>query len=110
MINCMDRDYCKKILVQLPGQVHPEHYHKEKEESFQLLHGDLELILEDSKKSMKPGDILLVKPGQKHSFSTKGGAVIEEVSTKYSKGGSVYTHPEIFSGDPDSRKTYLGKL
>ena len=37
IINCINRDYCKKIIVQLPGQVHPNHFHQRKEETFQVL-------------------------------------------------------------------------
>ena len=34
IINCINREYCKKILVLLPGQSHPAHFHKKKEETF----------------------------------------------------------------------------
>jgi len=109
MINCMDRDYCKKLLIQLPGQMHPEHHHLKKEECFQVLYGTVHVVIDGMKRVLRPGDKLLIKPGQKHSFSTETGAVIEEVSTKYEKGGSVYTDPSILSSNPDTRKTYLGK-
>ena len=34
IINCINREYCKKILVfLLPGQTHPAHFHKKKEET-----------------------------------------------------------------------------
>ncbi len=110
MINCMNRDYCKKLLIQLPGQMHPEHYHQKKEESFQILYGVVDMVIDGTRRRLHPGDKLLIEPGQKHSFSTETGAVIEEVSTKYEKGGSVYTDPAIFSGNPDDRKTYLKRL
>ena len=29
----------------LPGQFHPEQYHEQKEETFHVLHGEVELIL-----------------------------------------------------------------
>ncbi len=109
MINCVDRDYCKKLLVQLPGQFHPEHTHKTKEETFHQLYGTLDVSIDGTKRRLYAGDKLLIVPGQKHSFSTETGAVIEEISTKYEKGGSVYTDTSIFSSNPDSRKTYLGK-
>lgn len=109
MVKCMDRDYCKKLLIQLPGQSHPEHLHVKKEESFQVLYGAVDVVLDGTQKTLKAGDKLLILPGQKHSFSTKTGAVIEEVSTKYEKGQSTYSDPSIFSSNPDSRKTYLGK-
>ena len=107
MINCMNRDYCKKLIIQLAGQSHPEHYHTKKEESFQVLHGTLDVVLDGHSQALNPGDVLLIEPGKRHSFSTKTGVVVEEVSTRYEKGGSVYTDPHILSGDPDLRKTYL---
>ena len=110
LVKCMDRDYCKKLLIQLPGQSHPEHSHKTKEESFQLLYGVLDVVIDGLKRTLYPGNILLIEPGQAHSFSTKTGAIVEEVSTKYAKGGSVYADNSIFSSNPDTRKTYLEKL
>ena len=32
----INREYCKKLVIVLPGQPHPDHYHKEKEETFNL--------------------------------------------------------------------------
>ena len=32
IIDCVNREYCKKILVLLPGQTHPGHYHQKKED------------------------------------------------------------------------------
>ena len=37
IITCINREYCKKLLVLLPNQSHPNHYHKLKEETFQVL-------------------------------------------------------------------------
>ena len=37
IIECINREYCKKLLVQLPVQEHPSHYHARKEETFQVL-------------------------------------------------------------------------
>ena len=46
IINCINREYCKKIVVQLPGQKHPMHFHKLKEETFQVLAGELNIIVD----------------------------------------------------------------
>ncbi len=40
IINVINREYCKKLIVVLPGQRHPEQYHKIKEETFVVLDGD----------------------------------------------------------------------
>ena len=62
IINCINREYCKKILVQLPNQFHPMHYHPRKEETFQILSGSLEVISDGHKYRLEPGQILTVLP------------------------------------------------
>ena len=37
LITVINREYCKKLLVTLPGQFHPEQYHEKKEETFHVL-------------------------------------------------------------------------
>jgi N-acetylneuraminate synthase len=44
IITCINRSYAKKLVIQLPRQKHPYHFHKRKEETFQLLHGDMEIV------------------------------------------------------------------
>jgi len=107
IIDVINRSYCKKILVVLPGQYHPKHYHKIKEESFQLLSGDLEIMLGNVKKNLIPGDIFLIEIGIPHSFSSINGAIFEEVSTTHIKGDSVYEDEEINKKDLIERKTVL---
>jgi N-acetylneuraminate synthase len=34
IINIINREYCKKLIIVLPGQKHPEHFHKIKEKAF----------------------------------------------------------------------------
>ena len=68
LINVINREYCKKVLVQLPGQIHPWHYHKRKEETFLILYGTLHVEVEDRLKVLQPGDTLLVLPGVWHRF------------------------------------------
>ena len=53
----------------VPKQVHPEHYHIKKKESFQILWGDLELTLNSVKMQLKPGDIVTIDKMEKHSIS-----------------------------------------
>ncbi|MDP3793567.1 MAG: N-acetylneuraminate synthase family protein, partial [Candidatus Uhrbacteria bacterium] len=58
IIDCINREYCKKILIQLPGQQHPYHHHRKKEESFQVLSGELYVELEGRRRVLYSGDIL----------------------------------------------------
>lgn len=45
MITVVNREYCKKLIIVLPNQNHPEQYHLKKEETFVVLHGELQLKL-----------------------------------------------------------------
>ena len=72
MLTAVNRGYCKKILVLLPGQNHPEQHHRIKEESFHVLYGDVWINLDGQVRNCKPGDVVVVEPGARHSFGTKG--------------------------------------
>lgn len=109
IISIVNREYCKKLIAVLPGQKHPTHAHKVKEETFQLLYGDLEVELEDKTINMKPGDILTVLRGENHAFSSKTGAVFEEISTTHIKNDSYYSDSHISRLDPMERKTKVIK-
>ena len=105
IINCINREYCKKILVQLPGQKHPAHYHPLKEESFQLLYGDLSVSIDGHIKKLSPGETCLVMPGVWHSFWSDDGCVFEEVSTTHYNSDSVYKDSKINNLLRKERKT-----
>ncbi len=109
IISIINREYCKKLLVILPGQKHPVHMHKLKEETFQLLYGGLTVNMEGEDIHMKPGDIQTVLRGEKHSFTSSKGAIFEEVSTTHILNDSYYEDPVIRALDPIERKTILKK-
>ena len=109
IISIVNREYCKKLIAVLPGQQHPDHMHKVKEETFQLLYGDLEVVVDGEEREMKPGDIQTVLRGQKHSFSSRTGAVFEEISTTHVKNDSYYDDPVIAGKDLMERKTKVYK-
>lgn len=95
MVTCINRSYCKKLVIQLPGQRHPSHYHKKKEESFQVLYGVLEMRIEGRRRTLYPGDIQLVQQGVWHEFWTDTGVVFEEVSTTHFPNDSYYEDKRI---------------
>ncbi len=107
IINCINRAYCKKIVIQTAGQSHPFHYHKKKEETFQIIWGELKVKLDKKIKKLYPGDILLVQTGVWHSFSTKEGCVFEEISTTHFNDDSFYNDPVIKSKSRSERKTIV---
>ena len=95
IIDKVNRDYCKKIIVVFPGQNHPSHHHIKKEETFELLYGDCCLVLNGKKIPMRAGSTVLISRGTEHSFSSKTGCVIEEISTTHIPGDSVYEDLKI---------------
>jgi sialic acid synthase SpsE len=95
MLTVVNRDYCKKLLVSLPGQFHPEQYHNKKEETFHVLHGELELQLNGKTQILRPGDVVTVMPGVRHAFRSGKGAVVEEISSTHFKNDSFYTDESI---------------
>jgi N-acetylneuraminate synthase len=105
IISCINREYCKKIIILLPGQKHPMHYHKKKEETFQVLYGDVTIDLKGIEKEYKAGDIVVVERGEKHNFSSKNGAVFEEVSTTHYINDSFYDDVQILTNK--NRKTEM---
>ena len=105
LIDIVNRDYCKKVLVTLPNQVHPEQYHKVKEETFIILYGELELQLNGELRLLKAGDMVTVEPLVKHRFTSKTGAVIEEISTTHVAGDSYYVDESIHENK--NRKTRI---
>ena len=105
IINCVNRQYCKKLIIMLPGQRHPAHFHKRKEETFQILSGELFLDLGDGEKVYRPGDIILVERGVKHSFCSKNGTIFEEVSSTHYPDDSYYDDQEILNNK--NRKTEM---
>lgn len=110
IINIINREYCKKYIIVLPGQFHPSHAHRVKEETFQVLYGELEVQVEDkAERILRPGDMQTILRGEYHSFSSKTGAIFEEVSTQHMKSDSYYKDPKINSADPMERKTFLKK-
>ena len=105
MITVVNREYCKKLIVMLPGQTHPEQHHRQKEETFVVLHGGMTVGLDGVDRDLRPGDVLTVGRGVKHRFHTREGVIFEEISSTHHKDDSFYTDPSIATNP--NRKTYL---
>ncbi|MBO66997.1 MAG: sialic acid synthase [Acidiferrobacteraceae bacterium] len=107
IIDVINREYCKKLIIQLPRQKHPYHYHKRKEETFQVLYGELEVEKNGSPKILQPGDIFLVEPEAWHKFSTQDGVIFEEISTTHFNDDSFYEDQAIARLPREKRKTLI---
>jgi quercetin dioxygenase-like cupin family protein len=105
MITVVNREYCKKLIVVLPGQKHPTQYHKLKEETFHILHGSLTMTLDGVTKEYHAGSVITVEKGVHHAFESKTGAVFEEISSTHHINDSYYVDPAINSNR--DRKTFL---
>jgi len=105
IINVINREYCKKLIILFPGQKHPEQFHKLKEETFVVLYGDVNLILDGVSRQCKRGDVVTINRGVKHPFSSEQGAIIEEISSTHFKDDSYYTDETILQNN--NRKTVL---
>lgn len=93
-------EYCSKWLVLLPGQRCPEHYHKLKKETFFCHQGVVILTLPNNEIILNPGEYYTIERGIKHTFSSKEGAIVEEVSTHDDNTDSYFTNKKIVIGLP----------
>ncbi len=95
--------YAKKLIVMLPGQSHPKHKHMKKNETFNVLWGDLEgdltgnddrgPVIYGTFRSIPCGDSVTVPAGMWHSFRSDGGCVFEEISSTLLPNDSSYAEP-----------------
>lgn len=107
LITCINREYCKKLIIQLASQNHPSHYHSKKEETFHILYGELHVNLDGVAKILYPGDTLTVHRGIWHSFTTPTGVIFEEISTTHFNNDSFYADQAINALAREARKTQL---
>src|SRR5690606_38997616 len=104
-ITVVNREYCKKLIIIFKGQNHPEQFHKEKEETFVVVHGEVSLTLDGLERVCQRGDVVTINKGVRHSFKSSTGAVIEEISSTHYKNDSYYTDQSI--NENKDRKTLL---
>ena len=83
------------------------HFHKRKEETFQVLYGELHIEVDGHHKLLIQGDKQLILPGVWHSFWTDTGAVFEEISTTHYNDDSFYKDKIINKQGREARKTVV---
>jgi N-acetylneuraminate synthase len=104
LINIINREYAKKIVVMTKNQTHPEHFHKKKEESFIIIVGTLKVILSGEEKILGAGDVLLIPRNCKHSMVAISDCVFEEISSTNFTEDSFYSDSKI---QQNNRKTVM---
>ena len=105
MITVINKIYCKKLIIILPNQKHPAQFHKKKQESFFILYGKVNLKINKKNLNLNPGDLKTIKPGEIHEFSSKTGAIIEELSTTSMINDSFYIDKSIHKNK--NRKSFI---
>ena len=110
LFNILNKKYAKKIIVSLPNQKHPAHYHKIKEESFFVLSGELKIKIKKKIYNLKSGDIASVPRYAVHEFQAgKNGCIFDEISTKSYPNDSYYIDKSIKILKREERKTFISK-
>jgi quercetin dioxygenase-like cupin family protein len=110
LFNIINKNYAKKMIVMLPNQSHPLHFHKVKDESFHILSGSLVSKLNGKMKKLSSGEILHINKNSWHEFKAgKNGCIFDEISTTSFKNDSFYKDKKIKKLTRDNRKTYINK-
>lgn len=82
LVNC--EKYCGKLLYLDKGAISSLHYHKEKQETFTCLMGQVGLHINDRDYMLNPySRPKTIMPGDKHQFIGITNAVILEISTQH---------------------------
>ena len=105
IITCVNREYCKKLILVLPGQRNPIHTHIRKEETFHVLYGDVTVTLNGEPRRLHAGEMVMVERGVAHDFASDTGCVLEEVSTQHYRNDSIYADTSI--APAEQRKTFM---
>ncbi len=106
-INVVNRDYCKSYVIMLPHEGYPNHYHRIKIESFYVLYGDLEVLVDGVETDLAAGDMIHIDRGQDHSFCSRAGVVFEEISTMYVPNDSIYLDTNVQNTTYEQRRTTI---
>jgi mannose-6-phosphate isomerase-like protein (cupin superfamily) len=78
--NQEEAGYCGKFLFVADGQTCPYHKHDKKHETFFVMKGQVSMVIDGEEKVLRQGEVLMMPPGQHHSFTGVGPALLLEVS------------------------------
>ena len=95
IVRINEPEYASKWLTVLPGQTCPNHYHKLIKETFFVMKGDVRMVMGDDEVEMGPGDKVTLPAGTWHTFTSRNGAVIEEITTHQVADDSYFEDPTI---------------
>ena len=93
--NETEAGYCGKYLFVFDGQQCPAHSHRVKHETFFVVRGCLNVILDGEPIVLQMGQVLPVPPGRVHSFEGKGNALLLELSMPCQVSDNWFEDPNI---------------
>jgi quercetin dioxygenase-like cupin family protein len=87
--------YCGKLLFVADGQTCPDHRHAIKHETFFVVKGCVRMLVDGEARLLSEGDLLVMPPGQRHSFTGVGPALLLEVSMPSRRRDNFFADPAI---------------
>jgi quercetin dioxygenase-like cupin family protein len=96
--NEVEAGYCGKFLFVADGQTCPYHRHDRKHETFFVLKGKVRMVVDDVERVLTEGDTLVMPPGQRHSFTGIGPALLLEVSMPSVRQDNFFADQRIGDG------------
>ena len=93
--NELEAGYCGKYLFVFDGQQCPAHSHAYKHETFFVVKGQVLLVVNGKDRRMNAGDVLAMPPGDVHSFTGLGDALLLECSTPCMPSDNIFVDPRV---------------
>ncbi len=93
--NEVESGYCGKFLFVADGQTCPYHKHRQKHETFFVVKGQVRMLVDGEERVLKEGDLLVMPPGQSHSFTGVGPALLLEASMPSIRRDSLFADHAI---------------
>ncbi len=87
--------YCGKFLFVDDGQTCPYHRHTVKHETFYMLKGAVNMVIDGEERVLAQGATLVMPPGQMHSFTGIGPALVLEVSMPSRRNDNFFVDTNI---------------
>jgi len=94
--NELEQGYCGKYIFLFEGQRCPDHHHRLKHETFNIIKGEVVMTIDGEDRVLRQGDVLALQVETRHSFAARGGpALLLEVSKPCRYQDSFFEDPNI---------------
>ena len=78
-----------QVVVVPPGSHIPPHSHRTSVEVYVVTRGNCDLIVNGARHEMRPGDVILMEPGDVHALTNHGNEVFELLVFKTNAGEEI---------------------